>query len=292
MSEFKAFTEQNFKDLVCAHDLNDVDWFYMSERQWKQIPAFVNKGIPFREILGKRVYYKDCADNVVVKVDDLITAEFRNGYHVTGKVSFEKASSFVPFTKEDYESASSVLGCGFQSLVVSDEQGCHAVNKLGIYPTVVNSKAMPLYADVDSNTIRRLGSREKWHRLNPVTPAATFEGKYGKGYQTCTLISDGSNWHEIKETYSCELEFPNGDRVVIPDPGDGWEEKKHMKPWGIHVFTVNDFDQPHKWQLDDEVELSFNHQTGACIAYEYTRRADDERPRVLWWTLWEQEQDK
>lgn len=81
---------------------------------------------------------------------------------------------------------------------------------------------------------------------------------------------------EYEYTHSGELEFPNGERVTIPDP-IGWE-----KVWR------RDFDWPHRYVngTKDVDRHEVRHIEGALIAMEYRTRSLDENARYVSIAKW------
>lgn len=87
-------------------------------------------------------------------------------------------------------------------------------------------------------------------------------------------------------TYSCTLEFPNGDVVEIPPPeGEGWESKRVMTKspdyWGPRVNSANSSYQGCVCIWDEnEFNYDIAHDVGFLIAREYMDRIDEQRPNI------------
>ncbi|MCP4677699.1 MAG: hypothetical protein GY854_19720 [Deltaproteobacteria bacterium] len=79
----------------------------------------------------------------------------------------------------------------------------------------------------------------------------------------------------IIHTYSAVFELKNGDRVVIPEPGEGWE-------------CVNRVDGAQSINLSDRFELQVTHMPGKLIAHEYGERMRQEEAQCLSWKKWRQ----
>jgi hypothetical protein len=117
-------------------------------------------------------------------------------------------------------------------------------------------------------------------------------------------IAVSANPVSIETTHSAVLEFPNGEIIKIPEPGEGWIEKiiwdewhgkdykeSEINAWKERVLEINrDYDKCETYIVDDdEVQYQIVHHCGFVIVNEYENRINEEHPNINRLTRWTRE---
>ncbi len=98
-------------------------------------------------------------------------------------------------------------------------------------------------------------------------------------------------------THSMELEFPDGSRITVPPPGEGWREAEVVNLDLPHryVHTVDSqktaadlfYTEITKRGSSWDCRLEVSHELGRCFLHDYARRIEAECTRLVSYIKWE-----